>query len=191
MAHQNIYCDFCISQKHKIDINLDSFTPDSYCVGCHYFLFDSVREKRSVPLTSHACMFWKMFVAHWLKNHCFRRVCDPTQTWNILSNKVNGFFPWINSASFKNTVSNKKANEYNSSWKVTFVNLQLCNNWGILKHSTKIQRTVLHTKITEYVLKMSNAKIYSLKKSRIFNDASIHYFLILSSQTLRENQGLS
>ena len=67
LRHTKEY-NFCQSDK-KIRCNFVLFTLDVYCVGrCYFFLFDSLREKSSVPLTnSQALHLLTILVARQLK----------------------------------------------------------------------------------------------------------------------------
>ena len=48
--------------------NFDTFMPDSYCyIGCFNFLFDNLREKRSVLLTKYQILHvLKILAALWI-----------------------------------------------------------------------------------------------------------------------------
>ena len=63
---------FCRSEKIQ-RYNFDSLAPGGYCyVGCYHFLFDNLREKRSVPLTQYSgSVFFKNSCGTEVKNHCY------------------------------------------------------------------------------------------------------------------------
>ena len=54
--------DCCLADKNRY--NFDSFTLDSYCCAgcCHFFLFDNLKAKMSVPLISQVVCVLNFFV---------------------------------------------------------------------------------------------------------------------------------
>ena len=59
---------YLLCQPDKNRYNFDSFILDGYyCVSCCHFLFESIREKRSVPLNKQALYVFKIHEACQLK----------------------------------------------------------------------------------------------------------------------------